>query len=179
MKKASSTRQFDNFLKNEFGTLRLASEFQPLTLKSKKMRIRPIVLCLLENRDRILMQEFREEFENYDFFRLPGGGIELGEPATEAVRREIREELQSEILDVEFIEVFENIYKYGGEQKHEIAFLFRAKLTDNQLTEQDVFEFFDNGLAFRAVWVSRQEIADGSRVVFPLHFREMILEGKI
>lgn len=143
------------------------------------MRIRPIVLCLFQHNDRFLMQEYRHDFGEPNFFRLPGGGIELGETALAAAHREMREELQADISEVKLLEVIENIFTYGGEQKHEIAFLFRARLGDESLLSQDVFEFFDNGLAFRAVWVSRAEIQSGSRVVYPLRFREMILAGEI
>lgn len=143
------------------------------------MRIRPIVLCLLQHENRILFQEYWHEFDQYHFYRLPGGGIEYGEKSIEAVAREAMEELQTTLLEPTLLNIFENIFEYGGETKHEVVFLYSAQLPDNQLTKSEVIEFFDNGLPFRGVWIAREAVLGGEHVIYPVAFRQMILEGKI
>ncbi len=143
------------------------------------MRIRPIVLGVYEHGDRILLQRFWHEPDQCHFYRLPGGGIELGERAELAIRREAMEELNSEIGEPELLEIVENIFEYGAELKHEIVFIFRAQLLDPQLFVADEFTFYDNGLPFRGVWMRRADIVSGQHMVWPARFREMVLSGEI
>lgn len=143
------------------------------------MKIRPIALGFFEHRGRILLQQYWHEPEQYHFFRLAGGGIEFGESAAEAMRREAREELSAEISDPELVAVFENLFEYGGDPKHEIVFIFRAQLLNDELLAADEFTMADDGLPFRAVWVPREEILAGQHVVYPVRFREMLLRGEL
>lgn len=143
------------------------------------MRIRPIALGFYEHDGKILMQQYWHEHDERHFFRPPGGGIEHGEPAAVAMRREAHEELSAEISEPMLLAVFENLFEYGGEKKHEIVFLFRAQLLDAQLLAQDEFTMDDNGFAFRAVWLPRREILTGQHLIYPVRLREMLLNGEI
>ena len=82
-------------------------------------------------------------YEGYDavkderFFRLLGGGVEFGETAAQAVRRELIEELGAELTNVEPLAIQENIFDFFGRPHHEIAFLFTAELVDPSFYERD------------------------------------------
>lgn len=61
-------------------------------------------------------------------YALPGGHIELGETMEEAVIREVKEETNLDVYDIEFITFFEVIYDpHFWKQKHFIFFDFVCK----------------------------------------------------
>ena len=59
--------------------------------------------------------------ESEDFWTLPGGRAELGEPAEETLRREMREELGVEVEVERLLWVVENFFSYQGRSWHELA----------------------------------------------------------
>jgi ADP-ribose pyrophosphatase YjhB (NUDIX family) len=133
--------------------------------------MRVVAQCLLEHNGRLLLQEFLHEHDHYTFYRPPGGGVEPGEYAADAMRREIQEELAAEISEPKLVQVLENIFDYGGKTRHEIIFLFRATVLDTRLTSVPEFRFLDNGSEFRAVWKSIAELLDDSLVLYPVGLR--------
>lgn len=75
----------------------------------------------------MLALEGFEEATGQRFLRAIGGGVEFGETAERAVRREFVEELGIEPDDVDLITVTENLFEYEGKRGHEIAFIFAAR----------------------------------------------------
>lgn len=51
---------------------------------------------------------------NDAFWALPGGRVEMGETAEAAVRREMREELATEVQVAGLLAVVENLFRYRG-----------------------------------------------------------------
>ena len=77
------------------------------------------------------------------YHRLIGGGVDLGESATDAIVREVGEELGAAIDDLAFMAAVENIFRFDGVLGHEIVFIYSGRLdpqpasTDATLTESD------------------------------------------
>lgn len=65
---------------------------------------------------------------NEDFWTLPGGRVELGEPAAETIRREMQEELEVGVEVVRLLWLVENFFEYAGKRWHEVAFYYEVTL---------------------------------------------------
>ncbi len=99
-------------------------------------QIRPLALAIIWRGDELLVGEFHNE-EQGTFYRPLGGTIEYREHGQEALCREFREELGTELTDVRYLTTMENIFTYRGEIGHEIVLLYEATLTNQALYEQD------------------------------------------
>ncbi len=88
------------------------------------IRMRTVAVGLLADDGWVLAEEYPATDAHATFLRLPGGGVEYGETAAHAVRRELREELAAEVTSAELATVIENIYDDHGRSGHEIVFVF-------------------------------------------------------
>lgn len=66
--------------------------------------------------------------ESDDFWSAPGGRVEPGEPAAEAVVREMREELGEPVSCGGLLGVVENFFCYHGRPHHEVGLYFQVSL---------------------------------------------------
>lgn len=84
---------------------------------------RAALICV---RDGQLLANWDERYPN--FYTLPGGAIQTGEPSEAAARREWREEtgLSAEVVRCGMVE---NLFSWEGRECHEFAFFFRVELT--------------------------------------------------
>ena len=125
-----------------------------------KERIRPIVVCLFSNGDRILVSEAYDSSKGDYFCRPLGGGIEFGEHSRDAMLREIREEIGADVEKLELVGVLENIFIYEGAQGHEIVFVYDAEFKDRGMYERAEIQCYEVeiGARFIARWQSPEEI---------------------
>lgn len=138
--------------------------FRPLQHRiCMSQQVRPIALCLIVHQDRVLLHDFTHYGTRY--LRPIGGGIDFGERAIDAVRREVMEELNAAISEPELLAVWENPEKFieHKDQKHEIIFLFRASLVDMQLSGYSTLPLNDNGVEATASWFYVQELLDAPK----------------
>lgn len=81
---------------------------------------------------------------------IPGGHIELGESAIEAAQREIREETNLEIRDLEFLSWQEFIYdEQFWKPRHFVFLNFTAKMDGGDIVLNDEAEEF--------IWINPQK----------------------
>lgn len=70
-----------------------------------------VIIKLPDGKILLTRRKFNPAAGKYD---LPGGFVDPGERAEVAAMREIKEELDIEISDLQFIASFPNTYEYGG-----------------------------------------------------------------
>ncbi len=130
--------------------------------------IRPLALCVFRREDgAILVARGFDHVKDQTFYRPLGGGIEFGERAEDAARREIREELGAEVDSLRFLGAMENLFTFLGEPGHELIWLYEARLLDPTLYEQDEFEADEFGSAFPVEWVPLSAFIEGCWPLYP------------
>jgi 8-oxo-dGTP pyrophosphatase MutT (NUDIX family) len=138
-------------------------------------QIRPLAICVFRNKDRILVFEGYDPIKKQSFYRPLGGGIEFGEYGEEAVRREIMEELHTEIKDLSYLGMLENVFVFNGTPGHEIVMVYDGALINSGLYDQSVISVIEaNGEEIRAVWKNLDEFGAGKSILYPVGLLEML-----
>jgi ADP-ribose pyrophosphatase YjhB (NUDIX family) len=130
--------------------------------------IRPLALVVFRRDDgRTLVAPGYDNVKQQRFYRPLGGGIEFGERAEEAARREIREELGAEIDGLKLLGTFENIFTYLGQPGHELVWLYEARFTDPAFYAEDVIIADEGGAKFEVHWVPLDVFKRGEAPLYP------------
>jgi len=88
------------------------------------------VACIIENPQGEILFTRRAFEPAKGMLDLPGGFVNLGETAEDAVRREIREELNLELASIRYIVSSPNRYLYGGMVYFTLDLGFKCLVTD-------------------------------------------------
>jgi ADP-ribose pyrophosphatase YjhB (NUDIX family) len=138
--------------------------------KGERFAVRVAGVCVRD--DHVLLQTE----EQMDFWALPGGRCELGEPTAHTVRREMWEETGLEVTVGDLLWVMENFFTYESKACHEISFYYQIALPETVSSPQAQPEFMgaegDKPLIFR--WFPLAEV-EGLRL-FPTFFRQALRE---
>src|SRR3990172_5881582 len=136
-----------------------------------KKRIRPLAICVFRHNDRILVAEGYDSVKDEYFYRPLGGGIEFGEPSTETICRELREELNVEVdkESLQYLGALENIFYFNGTPSHEIILVYDGALKESKLYDQAVIigNEIDMDETFHAMWKSIDEFGEGGSILYP------------
>jgi mutator protein MutT len=98
------------------------------------------VAALLFDGDGRLMTVRRNEEPQAGLLDLPGGFVEFGETAEEALSRELREELGITVCGIEYYRSIPNKYLYGGVLYHTLDIFLKCRLdggADNKVRPND------------------------------------------
>jgi 8-oxo-dGTP pyrophosphatase MutT (NUDIX family) len=133
----------------------------------KPGQIRPIVISVFRDGDRLFLAEYYDPSSGEKFYRPLGGGIAFGEHSRECIVREIREEMGAEITDLTYVGVIENIFFFDGKPGHEIVLVYEANFADSRLYEVESVRCRDNGGEFVAVWKPIAEFRAGKAPLYP------------
>ena len=139
-------------------------------MRSGRDAIRAIAVAVIRKGDAVLVQHGVDPLSGGRFYRLPGGGIEHGERAVDALRREFREELGAELVAPMLLTVIENIFAHADERWHEIVFVFETRLANPALYEQVRFVIEETSTRADGSW---KTAADFTRTT-PLYPPELL-----
>ena len=143
----------------------------------KAGRVRAIAICVLRHGDDIFVFEGHDVSKGETFYRPLGGTIEFGEHSSQTVLREMREEINAEIVNLRYLGALENIFTHDGKPGHEIALVYAGDFTDANLYDQAVvMGQEDDGGQFKALWKPLAEIASGRSPLYPTGLLELLLK---
>lgn len=115
--------------------------------------VRVKAICLFTSADRLLAIDDFDPTKQRSFWVPVGGRVEFGETSTEAIIREVREELSVEITDLRLLGVLENIFEFDGGDGHEIVFVYDARFADSSMYDRAEIGGMEGEKAFMAHWI--------------------------
>lgn len=115
--------------------------------------IRPVVLGIVTRSGELLVFEYDDGTAEETFYRPPGGGIQFGEAAADAVEREFAEELGWDVRAGDRLAVLENRFTFDGTDGHEYAFCYPVEPRDETVYEEEEFVATEtSGKEYRVTW---------------------------
>src|SRR5687768_5357328 len=106
---------------------------------------RAVVVCVFMHDEKILVKEFFDDEKEETFYRPVGGGIEFGEHSVDALKREIKEELKTDITLPEYLGTLENIFTWREKQAHQIVMVYNARFIEPGFYKKTVIDVDENG----------------------------------
>lgn len=131
----------------------------------KFKEIRPIVLGLAIKNNKLLVGEGYDNIKNQTFYRCLGGGIEFLEKSSDALKREFKEEIGSDIILKDFLGISENIFTYKGKKAHELILFYSIDISDYDY--QDEYHIIDGKEDYKAKWIDIHEFKDKKKILYP------------
>lgn len=101
------------------------------------------VACVIQNSNGAILLTERKNAPQAGKYDLPGGFVDLGEKAEEAVCRELNEELSITVTDIQYISSYPNEYIYSGITVYTLDLCFLCKIDsfENLQAKDDVQSF--------------------------------------
>lgn len=131
----------------------------------KFKEIRPVVLGIAMDKNKILVSEGYDKIKKQTFYRCLGGGIEFLETSQEALKREYKEELDIDIIVEEFRGISENIFTYQGKKAHELILFYNIKIQEKDIKEK--YHIIDDNYEIDAYWVDVNEFKHNKKIIYP------------
>ena len=131
----------------------------------KFKEIRPVVIGIARNGNRILVSEGRDKVKNQTFYRCLGGGKKKKKKSQDALRREYKEELGVEIEIIDYLGLAENIFTYQGKNAHEMILFYNVKIKESDLKEK--YHIVDGDFEMNAYWIDIDEFKNSKKILYP------------
>jgi len=135
-------------------------------MKENEIRIK--AMCIFHKDGKVLVSKHFDKVKNEYFYRMLGGSVNFFETSEAGVRREIQEELLSDIEKLKLIDVTENLFTFEGNKGHEISFLYQGDLVQKELYSQNPIHIIEDTYEFDAEWINIKDILAGEIPLYPI-----------
>lgn len=134
------------------------------------------VAGILIYNDKILLQKIDDDTA----YAIPGGHVNLGETNEEALIREFKEEINSDIKVNDLMWVGELFFPWGEKQCHQICIYYNISLNQNTNIPFDgIFygkeELEEKSFELKFSWVNIKDVENID--LYPIQAQKYILEG--
>jgi ADP-ribose pyrophosphatase YjhB (NUDIX family) len=97
----------------------------------------------------------------WDWWALPGGGVEIQETSKDALRREMQEEISTDVSVSRLVWVVENFFKENNWSYHEIGMYYLMDLPrEANIINSVEYISKDGPVALRFRWFPQSELED-------------------
>lgn len=140
--------------------------------------IRPVAAAVIRDGERLLVWEDNDPATGAVVSVPLAGGIEFGETGAEAITRELAEEIGRVPASVSFLGLFEDIFEWNRQRRHELWLVYDVELAGEGLGHLDeVVVREDDGTAYLARWRTLDELRGPARRLVPDGLLDLIQPG--
>lgn len=113
------------------------------------------------------------------YYHLPGGHVHIGENSLDAVKREVKEELDYDVVDAKLFCIQENFYEKEDFAYHGVEYYYLIEIDKNIDPVDRVVVENDRGTKKRLAirWVTIKELANVD--LQPPTIKDLILKGSL
>lgn len=145
----------------------------------KPGKVRPLAICVFRYNNHILVAEGYDSVKQERFYRPIGGKIEFGERGSDAVVREVAEEIGKAISGVTYLGMLENIFTYEGQPGHEIVLVYDGQFVDKTAYDcEELDGVEDHEVLFTAYWKPLRYFEQGDALLYPDGLLELLKEAE-
>jgi ADP-ribose pyrophosphatase YjhB (NUDIX family) len=130
-----------------------------------KIKVKAMGLFVADGR--VLVMDCFDSVKQKRYFRLLGGHVEFGERADETLRREMQEELATDVDVRQRLDVVENVFTYEGKDHHEVVFIHRARFRDETFNRRDDLRNIEPDKDEPFLWLPIPEVLNGPVPLYP------------
>jgi len=147
-------------------------DIEIITFEFLQQSIRNTVKGIIRRGEEILALE-EKDVDGKAYYHLPGGGIEFLEKSEDAIRREIKEELQSEIEEIIHRITIENFFDINGIKAHEICKVYEVRMKQ-EFYKIEEYEVTADIIPSIAKWVKVDEFKARRKTFYPVELIEYL-----
>jgi ADP-ribose pyrophosphatase YjhB (NUDIX family) len=124
------------------------------------------VAAVIRDGDRILVWDDHDPTTG-EVVAVPlAGGIEFGETGAEAIARELDEEIGATPTRVDYLGLFEDIFVWAGQKRHELYLVFDVDVAERAVYEAEEIPVVEpDGTSYAARWRQLSEFESSARLV--------------
>jgi len=120
------------------------------------------------NGSELFVSEDFDKVTGEAYYRFVGGTVEFGERAIDTVVREVKEELNEDVIIHELFTIIENIFVCDGLPGHEILYIYSGKFLNEEMHIKDeCFMTEADGTCLRCAWIELADFQSGKYRLTP------------